>query len=356
MISAWTPAHIAAIDMNAVATVPSFEPVARPDGGEGRYYWDMWPVQDPDGKIVPLGDREIWMALSAPDHGDPALRHFEAEIRWLERTEHGWADRGRVLPEFDVPYEREWAGSALLDNGRLTLFYTGAGLASQPGGYQQQLYQTSAPVSETGTVGSWTTPRLSVTEMTTDYQPADAQEGEPGRIKAFRDPAYFRDPANGGEYLVFTASLAEAATDYNGAVGIARRDGEGWSLLPPLVHADGVNNELERAHVVFHTGSYFVFWVTQHSTFAPGVPVGPTGLYGMVASSLAGPWRPIGGSGLVLANPSAQPRLAYSWVVSADGTVASFADEAGGSVFAGVPAPVLHLQFAEDRCPFFAWD
>ena len=54
-------------------------------GGADRYYWDMWAVQNGDGTIARLGGREMWMALSAPDRGDPDARHFEADIRWIER-------------------------------------------------------------------------------------------------------------------------------------------------------------------------------------------------------------------------------------------------------------------------------
>lgn len=120
-------------------------------------------------------------------------------------------------------------------------------------------------------------------------------------------------------------------------------------MLQPLVHADGVNNELERAHVVFRDARYYLFWVTQRSTFSPEVAGGPTGLYGMVAEALGGPWRPINGSGLVLANPSGDPARGYSWFVSAEGIVASFVDDPAGSGFAGVPAPLLRLQFDGDR-------
>lgn len=345
MTSAWTPAHAAAIDPSRADAVPSLGRIVRPLGGEDRYYWDMWPVQHADGTIALLGGRSLWMALTAPDRGDPDARHFAATIRWLEQTATGWVDRGPVLPAHAAPYEREWAGSALLDNGVLTLFFTGAGSAARAGGYQQRLFEASATVSFDGSIGPWSEPRPSVSALTDDYYPADAHEGEAGRIKAFRDPAFFRDPADGSDYLVFTASLGGSQSEHNGAVGLARRTDHGWALLPPLVHADDVNNELERAHIVARGGRYYLFWVTQRATFAPGVPAGPTGLYGMVADRLAGPWRPLNDSGLVLANPSDDPQRSYSWFVSREGTVASFVDAPGGGGFAGAPAPLLSLTF-----------
>lgn len=345
MTSAWTPAHAAAIDPRAAATVPALGALARPAGGASRYYWDMWPLQLADGTIARLGGREYWMALSAPDRGDPGQRHFEASIRWLERRGEDWTDRGPVLPPAAAPYEREWAGSALLDAGRVTLFFTGAGVAGRPGGYQQSLYEASAPVLDDGSLGQWSGPILSVSAAAGPYAAADAHDGEPGRIKAFRDPAFFRDPATGTDYLVFTASLADSDSPFNGAVGLARRDDSGWSLLAPLIHADGLNNELERAHVVARDGLYYLFWVTQRATFSPDGPAGPTGLYGMVSESLDGPWEPLNGSGLVLANHPADPSLTYSWFVTAEGLVSSFVDAPEGAGFGGMPAPLLQLRF-----------
>lgn len=348
MTSPWTSAHVAAIDLDKAPIVPAFADAPRPSGGSGLYYWDMWPVQNPDGTIASITGRSLWMALTAPDRGDPAARHFEARIRWLEQVGGGWVDRGAVLPPGDVPYEREWAGSALLENGRVTLFFTGAGSAQRVGGYQQKLFEAHGDVAADGSIGNWSVPAPSIKSMIADYCPADAHEGAPGRIKAFRDPAFFRDPADGADYLVFTASLAAAKSDYNGAVGLAQRTAHGWALLPPIVHADGVNNELERAHIVARDGRYYLFWVTQRSTFSPDVAAGPTGLYGMVADRMTGPWRPLNGSGLVIANPDADPFRSYSWFVSAEGVTASFVDAPGGDGFVGAPAPLLQLEFDGD--------
>lgn len=278
-------------------------------------------------------------------------------MNWLERIGGAggegdvWASYGPVLREWSAPYEREWAGSALLEDRRLTLFFTGAGTSDAPGGYQQRLFEAETEVSDDGTISGWSEPRPAIAAMHADYYPADTHEGEPGRIKAFRDPAFFRDPANGQDYLIFTASLANSASEFNGAVGTARSDegGAGWALLAPLVHADGVNNELERAHIVWREGRYYLFWVTQRSTFAPEVGAGPTGLYGMVADTLVGPWRPINGSGLVLGNPAGDPARTYSWFGSSEGIVASFVDDPAGEGFRGVPAPLLRLEFSGDR-------
>lgn len=353
MTTAWSAADIRRIDLPETARVPMIERPDRSGPAQDRLYWDMWPVQDASGHKARIAGRELWMALTAPDRGDPALRHFEARIHWLERCEGGWIDRGPVLPGFSVPYEREWAGSARADDHGVTLHFTGAGTAARAGGYQQELFETFAAFGADGMPHGWSAPRRSLPDPGSWYMPADRHEGAAGRIKAMRDPAYFRDPADGAEYLVFTASLAGSTSAYNGAAGIARRAPGGWEALPPLVHADEVNNELERAHVVFHRGRYYLFWVTQRSTFTPDLRDAPTGLYGMVADSLLGDYRPLNGSGLVLANPEAAPGQSYSWYVSADLEVSSFVDDHGGG-FGGVPAPLLRLEIDGDRCALAA--
>ena len=346
MTSRWTAEQVRRIAAppGAAALIP---PVGRAGHGgldPARLYWDMWPLQDANGHRTVLAGRELWMALTAPDRGDPALRHFEAKIHWLERTEDDhWLDHGPVLPDMPVPYEREWAGSALLHDATVTLFFTAAGTAARAGGYQQELWAAHARVGADGWPSGWSTPAPLVTGYGPHYMPADAHEGEAGKIKAFRDPAYFRDPADGTEYLAFTASLAGSASAFNGAFGLARKSPDGWELVAPALHAEGVNNELERAHLVFHAGCYYAFWSTQTATFADGLGHAPGGLYGMVADSMAGPWRPLNGTGLVLANPADAPQQTYSWYVDAGLTVCSFVDVLPDGSFGGVPAALMRL-------------
>jgi len=364
MTTAWTASCLADLRHTQAHAIPRIAAPRRAALDEARVYWDMWPVQDAEGFAALPGGRELWMALTAPDRGDPALRHFEAKIHLLER--HGseaWHDLGPVLPESAMPYEREWAGSALLRGGVLHLYFTAAGTAARPGGYQQSLWHAAARIGADGLPQDWSAPKPLDPRPSPLYMAADAHDGAPGTIKAFRDPAFFRDPADGSEYLAFTASLGGSDSAFNGAFGLMRWQAGEWQLLPPLVTAEGVNNELERAHLVFHQGRYYAFWSTQTHTFAPGLRHAPTGLYGMVADSLLGEYRPLNGSGLVLANPPERPHQTYSWFVDAGLRVCSFVDlwqagegplpgpeESAGIPFGGVPAPLLQLAIDGDRC------
>lgn len=363
MTSAWTDDHIAGIANQDYSVVPIITADQSKSIIENIMLWDMWPVQLCDGTIANIAGGSLWMALSATDHGDPARRHFEAKIRLLHLVGNQWTDLGPALPDQMSSYEREWAGTALLKDDRVTLFFTAAGNVDAPRGYQQRLFETSGTLQSNGRITHWSTPIESVVHSGDDYEFANQQDGQPGKIIAFRDPAYFCDPADGHEYLLFSASLAQSKSDYNGAIGIAKRDDSGaWQLLPPLVHADGVNNEMERAHIIVKDGLYYLFWVTQSTTFNPRGGAGPTGLYGMVANSLFGQYRPLNGTGLVIANPPEEPMQCYSWNVTAELLVSSFIDHWGlkgrklegndaliASSFAGTPAPFLYLSLDDDK-------
>lgn len=366
-ISCWAESHVAGLAGKVLPEAPLVTAVEARPLIPGLDLWDMWPLQERDGSTAAVAGGDLWMALSSPQLGDPVLRHFHARIRLIHRKGGVWRDLGNLLPDGFGPGNREWAGSAVRDGNVVTLFYTAAGRAGQAGGYQQRLFQTTGTLEPDGCIHGWSAPVESVLADGGVYLPADQTEGEPGRIWAFRDPAHFRDPANGSDYLAFTASLAQSQSGYRGAVGIARAGAGGWTLLPPLVHADGLNNELERPHVLHRDGHYYLFWSTQRSVFAPDAASGPNGLYGMVAESLAGPWRPLNGTGLVIANPQAEPGQCYSWWVTDGLDVISFIDHWGlqgrsladdpalaRASFGGTPAPMLKIALDGDRSTLLA--
>ncbi len=326
--------------------------------------WDSWPLADRHGQTVTLGGRQYWFMLSAPCFADPGKRHDAARIRLVSRGEDGWRDHGYALPEGSSPGSREWAGSAVLhDDGRsVSLFFTAAGRRGEPHSFEQRLFGVQGVMSGDGP-GMWGEPAELVRADGQRYVIARETEGKPGLIKAFRDPAWFRDPATGRCHILFTGSAAWADDEYNGLVGLATQQDDGsWALDDPLIEAVGVNNELERPHVIVREGRYYLFWSTQSRTFAPGGPSGPNGLYGAMAEAIDGPWTPVNGSGLVAANPAPEPTQGYSWWVTGEGEVWSFIDHWGmqgrsfaehpallRNQFGGTPAPTFRLRFAGDR-------
>ena len=381
--SSWRPEHLAALTAAGSSTAPLIAPAEVRPLVPGLDLWDLWPVREPSGAVASPCGRTLWCGLSAPRTGDPAARHGLARIRLLLAPDvadaTGWADAGPLFGDGESAGSREWAGSVTYDPGlgRLFAYYTAAGVRGEADpSFRQRVMGTSAPVRCDGgapVVGQWEPHRELFVADGTRYQPAAEEHGVPGFIKAFRDPFRFDDPATATSYLLFTGSLAGARDpDFNGLIGIAAargRDPDGgpgdWDLLDPLVTADGVNNEMERPHVVVHRGRYHLFFSTQARTFAPGVS-GPTGLYGFVGDSLLGPYEPLNGSGLVLRNPPAEPFQAYSWLVLDDLSVSSFVDaydlrgvhpdelerqgpDAARAHFGGTLAPPLRLELDNDR-------
>lgn len=368
--SPWRPEHVAAIRPSPAQTIPPVAPAALAPVLPGIDLWDLWPLQLADGGTARFDGWSLWFVLSAPVLPDPDLRHDIARIRLMTQRCRAdgsleWRDCGNALPDGLCPGSREWAGSALYDpaSGRVTLFYTAAGLRGEAkASFAQRLFQTSgklAVADGAARIADWTAPAESFEADELHYLRVTQAEGVPGFIKGFRDPAHFRNPADGATYLLFTASLHRSASAWNGCIGIARAADDSlsrWTALPPIVTADGLNNEQERPHILFRDGLYYLFWSTQRKVFAPDGPSGPNGLYAMVSRSVLGPWEPVNDTGLVAANPESAPYQAYSWWVSDDLTVAGFADLAGvrqgGQVddaawrrahFGGTPAPLFRI-------------
>ncbi len=337
----------------------------------GHDLWDMWQIARTDGSTVIVEGHSWWFFLATPQLDDPEARHDHARMRLTSHGANGWRDHGWVFAPGFTPGSREWSGSAVLedDGVTLTMYFTAAGRADGPPSFEQRLFETRArfavmdgkPILE-----GWTTPIESVAADGHWYAVAAEVEAPAHGIKGFRDPGYFRDPADGSEYLLFVGNAGWTDTWPNGVIGAAQRKGDGWTLRPPMVDALGVNSELERPHIVMRDDHYYLFWSTQARRFAGGIGA-PTGLYGMVAESISGPWRPINGTGLVAGNPPSEPYQAYCWWVTGEGEVISFvdywgldgtglpADPAGRRArFGGTAAPWFRLAFEGDRVTIIA--
>ncbi len=355
----WTRAHLDALAARSCPTAPVIAAGEVVPVAAGIGVWDAWPVQTLDGAIHRTKDGfELWLALATPLFDDPDQRHDHARIHLFRRRGDEWQHAGPAMPDGFSPGSREWSGSAVIDAaGReVTLFFTAAGRRGEAAtSFEQRLFAAEASlIDDDGApvLTGWRDLREVVERDPAFYMQTIDPAGTIGKIKGFRDPAFFRDPADGAAYLLFTGSDATARSDYNGVIGIARAKGAAWQILPPIITANHVNNELERPHVIHHAGLYYLFWVTQRHVFDPEGPTGPTGLYGMVSDDLFGNWQPLNGSGLVFANPDQAPAQAYSWFVFPDLSVTSFVDNWGGGDerrFGGTFAPFLHLHLEGPR-------
>jgi levansucrase len=325
--------------------------------------WDSWPLQHEDRRTVSHAGRQWWFFLSANRFPDPGQRHDAARIQLASLGADGWRDHGPALDPATSPGAREWAGSAVLrDDGQsVELFFTAAGRRGEGPSFEQRLFVAEGQLGADGP-GAWDEPRELFQSDGDRYVVAAENSGRPGLIKAFRDPAWFRDPATGAAHILFTGSAGWSDDDYNGLIGIAILHDGAWQLGDPLIEAVGVNNEMERPHIIAKDGRYYLFWSTQRRTFSPAVISGPNGLYAAVADSLNGPWLPVNGTGLVAANPADEPTQGYSWWVTGEGQVWSFIDHWGmqgrsfdthpellRGQFGGTPAPIFAIDFDGSR-------
>jgi levansucrase len=356
----WTRRHLDLLAETGAATAPVIDPPSLPRILPGHDLWDLWPIQEEDGSTSVIGGQELWLALSAPALGHPEERHDQARIRLLSKIGDEWKDLGNAFADGASPGSREWSGSTVRrPDGTVSVFYTAAGRRGQARPtYRQSVIETRpALIADGGRIllRQDAEHREVLRSDGRMYLPADESDGAPGRIRAFRDPGWFRDPADGRDYLLVAASTAWQ-DGFTGAIALAESRADAWSLLPPLLAAEGVNHELERPHVIVHDSWYYLFFSTQRHAFHPADRA-PTGLYGFAAPSLTGPYEPLNGSGLVLQNPSIEPDQAYAWLVLPDLRVVSFANyrshqgmdlrSAGATRaragFGGTIAPMLRL-------------
>lgn len=357
-ISHWQPQGFDRLPALPVFTAADAQPIA-PD----LDLWDSWPLQHEDGSTASIDGAQYWFFLSSQKFDDPGHRHFHARIRLMRVKDGEWTDLGHAMPDGFSPGEAEWAGSCVLhdDGTSVTLFFTAAGRKGTGRSYEQRIFGTRGTMGPHGP-GGWQQPEELFTADGAIYRPANQAEGAPGAIKAFRDPAWFRDPASGQVYLLFTGSAGWDDDPHNGLVGYAALVDGRWEPGQPLIHAVGVNNEMERPHILVRDGLYYLLWSTQRHTFSPSAMAGPNGLYGAVADRFEGPWTPVNGSGLIATNPPEEPTQAYSWWTTGEGEVWSFIDHWGmqgrsfashpetlRAQFGGTPAPTFKLRFDSDR-------
>jgi levansucrase len=339
---AWTREQAARIRRTDATVAPIIYPEGEPVDPD-LHIWDTWPVRTPDGDWAQVAGHRIVIALTAPSDLLPGKRHDVATLRYFASPDgRTWTPGRRVFPETEPLGQRQWAGSAVLfdaDGGvtdaadELLVYYTAAGTRGAA-----DLEYGQRPVAATGgrLVGDAGDPDGPPRVMGPfDHESLFHPDGEyyeredqsRGMIYTFRDPWYFEDPADGETYLLFEANtpVPEGSDacggntvhqEFNGSVGIAHSPTghpTDFELRPPLFEAVCVNQELERPHVIVRGGRYYLFVDSHRHTFAPGLD-GVDALYGFVADTLAGEYRPLNDSGLVLANPANAPFQAYSWL------------------------------------------
>ncbi len=326
--SQWTRDQAARIRRTPETVTPVIEP-PEVDPASDVHVWDTWLLRDRHGQVATVDGWRVLFSLTAPADLLPGKRHDVAEIRYFySRDGREWHNGGVVFEEGALG-QRQWAGSAVYLDGDLYLYYTAAG----DGDAEELTYSQRIAVAHGGTVETSTEgvhiagPFRHEVLLEPDGEFYEREDQSRGMIYTFRDPWFFIDPATGETTLLFEANVpvpegSDACggdphqQEFNGCVGHAvspEGDPLAWDLRPPILDSVCVNQELERPHVVVAGGRYYLFVSSHMHTFAPGLE-GYDALYGFVADSLRGAYRPLNGSGLVVTNPANAPFQAYSWM------------------------------------------
>jgi levansucrase len=352
----WTREDVSNLSMNAHNTAPIINKDELIQITSDFYIWDTWPLQEKNGHPAVVNGFKIIFALSVPNDVLPGKRHDTAEIHYFySKDGKSWESGGPVFKDGEALGSRQWAGSSIVHkDGKLQIFYTATGKKGETQlSYDQQIATATASIKTTNTsvtFEDWSTHEI-ILEADGEYYQTNEQTGSVESSYAFRDPYFFQDPKTGEEYLLFEGNSAGKLEDrsykheyigsaafrrnhvipdgskaFNGSVGIAKAANQGltkFNLLPPLLEANYVNDELERPSVMVKGNKYYLFVKTHSEKFASGLKA-PEGLYGFTSDSLFGGYQPLNESGLVIANPTDNPYQAYSWMVMSNGTVISF--------------------------------
>lgn len=364
LVDTWSVEQAQNITTTDCNTAPIIDPAQVEKIAPDFYLWDSWPLRNPDGSVALVDGYLIMYSLCAPTDVLPGERHGIAKICYSYSTDGvNWTFAGDVFPEGEAIGDRQWAGSAVYLDGKAYLLYTAVGDQDIDEAFEEAQQRVAIAESEIDTSGdevnfvNWTRNEVVIEADGFFYQ---VQEQAEGIIYSFRDPWFFIDPRTGHWYILFEGntglypaaeSCPEAAgtdigsgdytsgsgyggggddditaANFNGSVGIAMsptKDMFQWSILPAILEAQCVNQQLERPHIIYRDDRYYLFFLSHQFTFAPDLD-GPDGLYGFVADELHGDYTPLNGGGLVVANPPEEPFQAYSWVALADGSILSY--------------------------------
>ena len=345
------------------------------------WVWDTWPLTNLSTNVVTYRGWHVIFSLTAPRDIFFGDRHWQARIGYFySRDARDWTWGGELFPAGYSLGSREWAGSTILREGnQVQAFYTASGRDNggiDPTDALQRLATASGRIHADDR-GVWFTGfrnhKIIAEADGRLYQTLEQSQAGP-IIYAFRDPFVFRNPDDDRTYILFEGNTGGVAGEYQcrprdlgplppghtvppdsrfytGNIGLmeARTSNlRNWRLLPPILSANCVNQQVERPHLVFRHGQVLLFTISHTFTFAPGL-TGPDGVYGFIGPSLRSDYRPLNGSSLVLGNPPEQPLQQYSHYVMPNLLVESFIDtiftqpNQQAPVYGGTLAPTLRL-------------
>jgi levansucrase len=319
--------------------------------------WDTWPLQNAkDGTVATYNGYEIVFGLGGdPKKGwDTFIYMFYKKVG--DNSIDSWKNAGRVfkVTDKDVPNDpilntqaEEWSGSATLtSDGKVRLFYTNRqGWDESKGWFGKQTLTTaqinvSAPEADTLKIDGVEDYKSIFDGDGKYYQTVDQAFGERNfdDNHTLRDPHYVED--KGRKYLIFEAntgsetgyqgddsflnkafyggnkkffesekskleqsSSKKFASLANGALGIIELNDDYTlkKVMKPLIASNTITDEIERANVFEMNGKWYLFTSSRGAKiFADGINSKDIYMFGYVADSLTGPYKPLNKTGLVL--------------------------------------------------------
>ncbi|RYM05564.1 hypothetical protein EWH99_05755 [Sporolactobacillus sp. THM7-7] len=342
-------------DAQKISNIPSAKKQSDEENPIDLDVWDSWPLQNQDGTVADYHGYHIVFALAGqPKTLETFIYVFYQKIG--ETSIESWKNAGRVFGVQDSinsndPYlshqTEEWSGSAVKLGDEIRLFYTDYSGAGPVGTGDSNQVLTTAKVHVSLDDGQL---KIAGTDDHKSVFPGDGKfyqnvsqfhdEGlwNSGDNFTLRDPHYVED--NGHKYLVFEGNTGtedgyqgelslynkayyggddtffkteqhhiflspkkKLATLANGALGIIELNDD-FSLkkvLPPLVTANLVTDEIERANVFKLNGKWYLFTDTRGGKMAlDSISSDMIYMLGYVSDNLTGPYKPLNQTGLVL--------------------------------------------------------
>lgn len=337
--TAWTLAHVKCAELTPEVMAPPIAPDF-PLMSEEVWLWDTWPLTDLEMRPVSVNGWHIIIGLVASRELGFDDRHAVARIGWFaSRDGRDWAYRGHLIPEGFALGSRQWSGSAVLIGDQVHLFYTASGEGGDGGGddwlqsdHVQRVAHATATIQATEDRIRFDTLGFADSIVVAEGDGERYQSAEQARdseiLYGFRDPFVFRE---GEDILMLFTANQPGPGCFTANIGVARAlDStlDHWELLPPLLHASGVNQQLERPHLVRDNDRYYLFFLSHQGTYAPGLR-GPDGVYAFVSESLRGAYRPVNGSGYVMVSPLDRAPERFADYVMPNWLVEGFIDTVG---------------------------
>lgn len=96
----------------------------------GQWTFETWPLVRPDGQLATVDGYFIFFSLAVPEGSvqDPEDRYDQARIRYFYSQDGTtWTDGGELFPDGEALGDAQWAGSAVIENCRVRVFYTAVG-------------------------------------------------------------------------------------------------------------------------------------------------------------------------------------------------------------------------------------